>query len=221
MQDPSSVFNQIQTDFAPEANSPEPVASDNKRKQQILAVATDVFAECGFRNTDVEEIAKRLGIGKGTIYRQFPTKQELFYGCVDEAMRSLHVFLAERTKHTNDPIERIKEGIRTTLQFFDEHPQLIELLMQERSEFRDRQRPTYHVHKEKTIEAWQHLLSLAMQEGRIRAMPVERITGLISNLLYGTVFNHYFCGRGETLSSYAEPWIDILLKGIEPNKGNH
>jgi AcrR family transcriptional regulator len=209
MQDPAQTLNQ-QTSFAP----------DSSRKQQILAVATHVFAEFGFRNTDVEDIAKRLAIGKGTIYRQFPTKQELFYGCVDEAMRVLQVFLTERTARTNDPIERIKEGIRAILQFFDEHPQLIELLIQERSEFRDRQRPTYHEHKEKTVEAWQRLLTVAMQQGSIRSMPVERITGLISNLLYGTVFNHYFCGRGEPLGSYAEPWIDILLNGIEP-KGNH
>ena len=60
-----------------------------RRQEEILDVAARVFAERGFPGTDVQEIADELEVGKGTIYRYFPTKRKLFLAAVDRAMRRL------------------------------------------------------------------------------------------------------------------------------------
>jgi AcrR family transcriptional regulator len=49
-----------------------------ERPRQILAAALEVFGEHGLANARLEDIAKRAGLSKGTIYLYFPNKEELF-----------------------------------------------------------------------------------------------------------------------------------------------
>lgn len=52
------------------------MASDD-RVQEILVVARDVFVAQGFDATSVAEIAVRLGVAEGTVFKYFPTKRDL------------------------------------------------------------------------------------------------------------------------------------------------
>src|SRR5947199_9604269 len=49
-----------------------------ERPRQILAAALEVFGEHGLANARLEDIAKRAGLSKGTIYLYFPNKEALF-----------------------------------------------------------------------------------------------------------------------------------------------
>ena len=42
-----------------------------RRSEQILAAALEVFAKNGYRRTTIDDIAGKLNVGKGTIYRYF------------------------------------------------------------------------------------------------------------------------------------------------------
>lgn len=53
------------------------VEKPNKR-DLILAAAREIFGEKGYHTATSEEIAKRAGVGKGTIYQYFDSKQEIF-----------------------------------------------------------------------------------------------------------------------------------------------
>ena len=73
------------------------------RDTQILQVAARIFAKRGYRNTDVQEIADELGIGKATIYRAFGTKEELFFATVDNGMSRLNELMcAHKSKENNE-----------------------------------------------------------------------------------------------------------------------
>ncbi|HEY8694686.1 MAG TPA: TetR/AcrR family transcriptional regulator [Chloroflexota bacterium] len=48
-----------------------------EREQEILQAARDVFSERGFEKASIDDIAERVGIGKGTVYLHFPSKEEL------------------------------------------------------------------------------------------------------------------------------------------------
>ncbi|MEJ2190411.1 MAG: helix-turn-helix domain containing protein [Acidobacteriota bacterium] len=49
------------------------------KRQCIVEAAAVVFAEGGFTNTRVADIADRAGIGKGTVYEYFASKEELLF----------------------------------------------------------------------------------------------------------------------------------------------
>ena len=59
------------------------------RREEILETATELFAEQGFSDAVTQALAERLGVGKGTIYRHFPSKRELFLAAADRVMRKL------------------------------------------------------------------------------------------------------------------------------------
>jgi AcrR family transcriptional regulator len=52
-------------------------ADARRNRDRVLAAARDVFAESGFA-APLDEIAARAGVGPGTVYRHFPTKEALF-----------------------------------------------------------------------------------------------------------------------------------------------
>ncbi|GAA3125128.1 TetR/AcrR family transcriptional regulator [Streptosporangium carneum] len=51
---------------------------DPDRADRILDAAADLLVRLGYRKVTVEDIAQRVGIGKGTVYLHWPTKQQLF-----------------------------------------------------------------------------------------------------------------------------------------------
>jgi len=80
------------TDTSTPQSAPRPQRADAVRnRQKILAAAAETFAQEG-ESTALEEIARRAGVGIGTLYRHFPTRhalvQELYREEVEELCRS-------------------------------------------------------------------------------------------------------------------------------------
>ncbi|MCV7217391.1 helix-turn-helix transcriptional regulator [Mycobacterium crocinum] len=69
------------------ALSCRPLRADAARNRaRVLQVAYEVFAEQGL-SVPIDEIARRAGVGAGTVYRHFPTKEALFEAVIGERMR--------------------------------------------------------------------------------------------------------------------------------------
>jgi AcrR family transcriptional regulator len=185
-----------------------------RRRSQILEAATFVFAEQSFGDADVQEIADKIGVGKGTIYRYFPSKEELFLAAVDHGMRNLKSAVDSAADLNKPPLERVAAGVLAYLKFFDEHPEIVELLVQERAYFRDRTKPTYFVHREANLGPWRDLFRGLIRSGVVRELSVEHITEMISDLLYGMMFTNYFAGRKSTPDAQCRDALDILFRGI-------
>ncbi len=185
-----------------------------RREEEILAVATRHFAAEGFHNADLQLLADELNVGKGTLYRYFKNKEDLFLAAVDRGMRELHSYIEARTLNIVDPVERLRTAVRSFLSFFDGNPEIVELLIQERAEFRDRLQPTYLRHREANIGPWQEMLRGVINEGRVRKVPVMRITDVLSNLLYGAIFTQHFTRKKISLEHQAEDILDIFFLGL-------
>src|SRR6516165_656481 len=83
------------------------------RREEILETATELFAQCGFSDAVTQALADRLGVGKGTIYRHFPTKQELFLAAADRVMRKLQEQVNSNIAGIDDGLQQIERGIAT------------------------------------------------------------------------------------------------------------
>ena len=184
-----------------------------RRTEEILDAAARVFAERGYRNTDVQVVADELGLGKGTIYRYFPSKRDLFLAAADRGMQRLLADISAIPTDL-DPLEQIAGGIRAYLAFYDAHPEFVELQIQERAEFKDRHKPTYFEYHDCASERWNVLLQKLMTEGRMRATSVEAVMDVVGALLYGTMFTNYFAGRQKPLEQEVREIIDLVFRGI-------
>jgi AcrR family transcriptional regulator len=184
------------------------------RREEILDAATELFAEHGYSDAVTQALAERLQVGKGTLYRHFPSKRDLFLAAADRVMRRVRERVDQRIGGIADPLERIAEAIRAFLAFFAEHPQFVELLIQERALFKDRTRPTYVEHRERNVVRWRELYRTLIHEGRLRAIPPERIADVVGDLLYGTIFTNYFIGPRNSPEAQAKDILDILFHGV-------
>jgi AcrR family transcriptional regulator len=82
--------------------------SDARRNRaQILSIAKRVIAERGFA-VPVGHIAKEAGIGVGTIYRHFPTKEALFAAILAERMREMTETVG-RFARAEDPAQALRD----------------------------------------------------------------------------------------------------------------
>ncbi|HVP12220.1 MAG TPA: TetR/AcrR family transcriptional regulator [Phycisphaerae bacterium] len=197
---------------------PRNSAQTSRRREQILDVAARVFAELGYADTDVQIVADTLRIGKGTIYRYFPSKSELFLAAVDRGMRLLSEEVRRAIEHRDDPLDRITTAIRVYLAFFKTYPELVELFIQERAAFRHRKQSIYFQHREANLPQWQELYRQLAARGRIRDVPVQRITDVIGSLLYGSLFMNHGTGRRKTSEQQARDLVDIAFHGILSDK---
>jgi AcrR family transcriptional regulator len=59
-----------------------------RNRARVLEVAYDTFAAEGL-SVPIDEIARRAGVGAGTVYRHFPTKEALFHAVVEDRMQRL------------------------------------------------------------------------------------------------------------------------------------
>ena len=185
-----------------------------RRREEILARAIDLFARDGYSELDLQVLADDLGVGKGTLYRYFGSKQELFLAAADRVMANLRQYIESRVADIADPLERIAAGIRHYLQFFHDHPEAVEMLIQERAQFKDRKRPTYFVHRDTNIERWRALYRDLIAQGRVRPLSAERITDVVGDLLYGTMFVSYVAGRNRPPAEAAADIIEVVFNGI-------
>jgi AcrR family transcriptional regulator len=187
---------------------------EEARREEILEAATSLFAEQGYTDAVTQALADRLQVGKGTIYRYFPSKRDLFLAAADRVMRKLREQVDANIAGIVDGLERISKAIQTYLTFFAEHPEFVELLIQERAQFKDRKKPTYFEYQDVRVEHWRELYRSLIAQGRVRDMPVERITDVMNELLYGTMFTNFYAGQGKPSSEQARDILDVVFFGI-------
>src|SRR5919199_2999337 len=85
----------------PEPPAARPLRADAARnRDRVLRAARDAFAESGLE-VGVEEIARRAGVGKGTLYRRFPTKEALVNAIFEDRLDELEA-LAARAEREGD-----------------------------------------------------------------------------------------------------------------------
>lgn len=198
----------------PRRGRPRDEALGDRRREEILDAATRVFAEVGYRCADVQNVANCAGVGKGTVYRYFGNKEMLFLAAADRGMTLMRAAVDEAAAGAEDALEKIKRAVLAYLAFFAARPRLVELLIQERAEFPQRERPTYFQHREVNIARWRGMYERLMDEGRVRRMSVDRITEVMGNLVYGTMFTNYFTGRHTNFEEQAAGILDVVFYGI-------
>lgn len=194
-----------------------PVSDERRAKkaQAIVDAAARLFARHGYAECEMEQVAAELKVAKGTLYLYFPGKAELFCACVDQGMREMQTAIREAAEGTSEPFLKISRAIRGYLEFFDTHPHYVELLIQERANFKNRKRPSYFEHRDANRGPWRALYRELIAQGRMRGdLPVERILDTMGNLVYGTMFTNFFAGRSVSIAEQHQALLEIVFRGI-------
>jgi len=88
-----------------------------RHRQAILEAARDVFFRDGFMAANLDEVAQLAGVAKGTLYRYFDSKAELYVAVLAESGEAFE----QRFRETLDPRLAADEQLRKTARFYFEH----------------------------------------------------------------------------------------------------
>ncbi len=191
-----------------------PEAKEERRKN-IVEAASLIFAQLGYAATEMDRVAHDLGLSKGTLYLYFENKEALFLHCVDQGMRDLNQAIREAMTGSEDPMEKIVRAFRAYFQFFDEHPQQIELLIQERANFKDRKTQTYFEHRANNRAFWKGIYQNLIETGRIViSMQLDQFLDFVGTLLYGTMFTQRYDTRASTINAKTTQLLEFVFRGV-------
>jgi AcrR family transcriptional regulator len=94
----------------------------------ILEAASRVFAQRPFHEVLIDDVASDAGIGKGTIYRYFETKDDLYFATILFALDSLAAALERALPQESSPARRLERIAIEILSYFWERRYLIPML---------------------------------------------------------------------------------------------
>ena len=83
----------------------------NERRQKILAAAADLFGASSYDTVQMRDVAARAEVGKPTLYRYFPSKEELFLEVFKSGLDRLDSEVAVVRKHRYKPELRIHQYV--------------------------------------------------------------------------------------------------------------
>ena len=183
-----------------------PLRADARRnRERVLAAAEAVFGESGL-NGQIEEVARRAGVGVGTVCRNFPTKQALVEAVLTSMYESLLDRALEALEHP-DAGEAFERFFVTFPEFQARHRALGEQIAKE-IELPTSAQPI----REALVRALAELVSRAQAAGAIRAdIGPADVSMLFAGVAHATAI------VGELQPVLRERYVRIILDGLRPN----
>ena len=99
----------------PAAPVRKPRADAIRNRERVLEAAKAVFS-AGGPEASLEAVARKAGVGIGTLYRHFPTREALFEAVYRREVQQLSE-LAEALKSEADPVDALRRWLRSNVEF--------------------------------------------------------------------------------------------------------
>jgi AcrR family transcriptional regulator len=153
--------------------------------ESLLAVAVTVFNERGYDGTSMEDLSRRLGISKSSIYYHVDSKEDLLALALDRALDGLFL-VADQVAAADEPaIERLERLVRGSVQVLVDRLPYVTLLLRARGNTSTERRALARRRQFDQIVA--DLVKAAEQDGAIRpdvdpAVTARLLFGLVNSL---------------------------------------
>jgi AcrR family transcriptional regulator len=99
-----------------------------RRREQVLGASARLFSEQSYHGTTVGDICDALGVGKGVFYWYFESKDALFSELLESSLYRLRKAQNAAIEKVGDPVTRIEQGIRASIEFFRENSEVLALI---------------------------------------------------------------------------------------------
>lgn len=139
-----------------------------KTKKAILAAAVELFGAHGFDKTSIAQLAKTAGVGKGTVYGYFKTKQDILLAFCEDELEYVLEQLHSKTNQDAPILEQLVTIFMAEFEYVTRNPEFGRLYMQE-VVFPRKVLALKHQEKDnKFMEMIFPILSRAQERGEIR-----------------------------------------------------
>ncbi len=187
--------------------------SSPQKRLRILEAAARLFAERDYHQVCVDHIAGAAGVSKGTVFRYFENKENLFLAIVHHAVDMALVGVQEAIAGEDDVIARLRRALTGTIHFFFAHGGLFRVLHHDKSFRCSQEREDLFAKRRRLRDLIQGIIQEGIAEGRFRPLDAEFAAAMLYGMVRSALFNYRDERSPEQL---AESMLDLALAGLNP-----
>src|SRR5476651_327991 len=175
---------------------------DPKRGLQILDAAAQLFAKHRYHEVRMDDIAAHAGVAKGTVYRYYRDKEDLYLALTIHGMHRLFEESQGKIVGPGEPDQKLLDFITEIVRFYEQYPYFLELIQRIETS-----NSTASLNALNTIRSqFYHLVTNLITQIHRDGQPATRHPELAALALLGMT-------RG-TLRFMAQPWPKHLAEWI-------
>jgi AcrR family transcriptional regulator len=191
---------------------PRKVNADEKRRE-IVASAAVVFDTDGYHTTNVDTVARVVGLKKPTLYHYFSGKDEILFWIHEEFIDLLIARQEAREAEALTPAESLRGAMTDVLGLMDTHRGHVRVFFEHHRELAPEHRGTIAAKRDRYAEMVGAQIVRGIREGDFR--PLD--TRLATLALFGMcnwAYQWYRSGGARTSGEVAEFFWDLLIEGL-------
>src|SRR5438477_7767289 len=188
------------------------------RTTGILEAARKVFAERGFHEATVDDIAEAAGVAKGTVYLYYQSKRDVYFAALKFGISQMYASLLQETKKVSTPEEKLKALIAAKLAYFDENRDFFKIYYSELGNIPsthpggiDTEFKTLYQEQARLVEA---ILKEGARKKVVRNLRTEQAALAISDIIRGVVTHRILGWSKSKLHQDVDFIFDMVWKGI-------
>lgn len=191
----------------------------NIRKAQILQAAERVFAQKGYQEATISDVARQAKVSEATIYEYFPSKEELLFSIPGETARRGKENLENILRFLRRAADKIRAVIHHYLLFYETHPDYASVAML----ILKQNRKFLEVEAYQDVRELSRLILNVIEEG-IRSGEFKADTNpyLVRATILGTiehlVIRRVLLGKPEKLADFTDQLTELIMGGIMARK---
>jgi AcrR family transcriptional regulator len=185
------------------------------RREELLGIAAGLFAEKGFKNTTVRDIAEAAGILSGSLYHHFDSKESMIDEVLSTFQDELFGKYDEILAGGEDARTKLERAVRVSFEAIDQHPHEVAIYQNEADYLGTFDRFGYLA--DRNTQSRQVWVTLIEEGVRTRVLRSDLDVTLTYRFIRDTVWvavRWYRPGRGHTHTEVADQYVRILLDGI-------
>jgi AcrR family transcriptional regulator len=187
------------------------------KRQSILAAAAAVFIRKGFSGAGMADIADEAEVATGSLYKFFPSKEDLYFTLIDEKIDEFSLRVKLETNRVSTVLEKIAGLIRATCSFFDANRAFLAFFMSTNSGFAVAIHPDFGERINRKLTAYLDwvagLLAAGMQEGSLRVMDPQEMAAALVGMVNASTSRWIVAGDGQFPADRAQHITELFLKG--------
>lgn len=184
------------------------------KEEQILEAARQLFKAYGFKKVSMDEIAKKAGVTKRTVYKYFSSKQELLKYFINEELVNMKKIIEEVEKNNNDFFEGVHEAVYKLLQYKHKR-KFLKVIVEEAEMLKDEKVIKELAVIDEQIQNYiKEKLEYAMKEKYIEVDNVEISAFLIYKMYIALMFDWSESYKRLDDKVIADSILKFVIKGI-------
>ena len=182
-----------------------------RSRQQIMSAAVKCFCERGYSETSIADIMNEAGLGVGTFYNYFASKEELLFAMLERIEDEL-IEIAEKEKHS--PLTALEKINKRTAQLLDENKFVLPLFLSA-SEHADRPELWKKRIRPGFKPVFEEIIELGQDAGDIRA---DVSSDLIAEMFHSIYHSAALSIMPIPFQTNVKLKVQLLLDGIKSNR---